>query len=336
MELMRISHKTFIGIYLFSVLLLIGSLGLFMEESGQIHQTKEELTAANKSKELLSERIKEVSDKVDLETTEFHEEKSLTVKKENEESKQEDMEIKAPVYMETLKREIEGKITALQTDGSQWSVYFHDLNSGGNFALYNNKMQAASLIKLFIMGCVYEDYETMTLKDTREQIDEWLKTMITVSDNEAANQLVYVLGGGNETEGREKVDQFAADHGYVDTHMGRLLLASNAEDDNYTSVLDCGKFLQDCYENRLSHSGEMQELLKQQTRRQKIPAGLPSDVVVGNKTGELQTVQNDAAIVYTEEHPYLLCIMSQELSNSDAAISQISELSQSVYASVIR
>lgn len=334
MESMHIFQKIHKAVYLFSLLLLLGSLGLLVYESGKMNHAKTELSITNKNMEMLSGKIEELAKKEHSITEGSSEENKLSKDIGNEEGIQEDMEVTAQEYTIPLENKIQEEIKIFQDDGSLWSVYYCDLKGGGDFALNSNKMQAASLIKLFIMGCVYEDYDLMIIKDTKEQIDEWLKTMITVSDNEAANQLVYVLGGGDEAKGREKVDKFAKDHGYEDTHMGRLLLASNAVDDNYTSVLDCGKFLQDCYESRLPHSDEIQELLKQQTRRQKIPAGIPQNVIVGNKTGELQDVQNDVAIVYIEDYPYLLCVMSQEVKNSDEAMSKIAGLSKSVYSFV--
>lgn len=330
MESTHISRKIHITIYLFSILLFLASLGLLGYEFNQIERIREELDVTDKNLEASGIKIEELGKKLAS---------MPSVKTEKVESAQEnpeDMipEHTMPEYITQLKGELQEKIENLQNDGSQWSVYFCDLKGGKDFTLNNNKMQAASLIKLFIMGCVYEDYEMMTLKDTKEQIDEWLKLMITISDNDAANQLVYVLGDGDEAKGRDKVNRFAEEHGYTATHMGRLLLASNDLDDNYTSVADCGKFLWNCYENKLSYSNDMQELLKQQSRRQKIPAGIPDDVIVGNKTGELQDVHNDVAIVYIEESPYLLCVMSQELKNSDEAINQIAELSGIVYSSV--
>ena len=42
----------------------------------------------------------------------------------------------------------------------------------------------------------------------------------------------------------------------------------------------------------------MYRLLKMQTRKNKIPAQMPSDVKVANKTGELDNVENDAGIIY--------------------------------------
>mgnify|MGYP000706601035 FL=1 len=89
-------------------------------------------------------------------------------------------------------------------------------------------MQAASLIKLYIMGAVYEDYDSLSSKYSKDQLDNALNSMITVSDNDAANTLVNYLGGGDNTAGMARVNKFCQDHGYTSTSMGRLLLADNS------------------------------------------------------------------------------------------------------------
>ena len=79
-------------------------------------------------------------------------------------------------------------------------------------------------------------------------LDDNLNSMITVSDNDAANTLVNYLGGGDDAAGMARVNKFCQDHGYTSTSMGRLLLADNSNGDNYTSVKDCGKFLKTIYQ----------------------------------------------------------------------------------------
>ena len=133
--------------------------------------------------------------------------------------------------------------------------------------------------------------------------------MITVSDNDAANSLVSCLGSGDSTAGMQKVNSFCQSHGYTNTSMGRLLLASNEFGDNYTSAYDCGKFLKEIYQicsgttqtPSLLHAEEMYSLLKQQQRTNKIPAALPEGVSIANKTGELSDVENDAGILYNAQ-----------------------------------
>ena len=64
---------------------------------------------------------------------------------------------------------------------------------------------------------------------------------------------------------------------------------------------------------------------------EKIPAGLPDGVTVANKTGELDRVENDAAVVLTENSPYILCVMSENLGDTASARQAIVSISSEVY-----
>ncbi|MBQ0066010.1 MAG: serine hydrolase, partial [Firmicutes bacterium] len=154
--------------------------------------------------------------------------------------------------------------------------------------------------------------------------------MITVSDNDAANALVKALGNGDASKGMAKVNAYCEKYEYDMTHMGRLLLAPNTKDDNYTSVNDCAHFLEKVYNHSIPGAEKIEQLLLQQKRISKIPAGIPKGIKVGNKTGELSNVENDAAIVYLQDNPYILCVMSEKLSSSDAARKAIVNLSKEI------
>lgn len=196
----------------------------------------------------------------------------------------------------------------------------------------SGSMQAASLIKLYVAGCVYENYGTVSAQDSYGgETESLLSVMITVSDNTACNTLVSRLGNGDVQAGMAKVNQYCANHGFSDTHMGRLMLQPNDVDDNYTSVYDCCKYLKMANAGQLEGSSLVLEYMRQQQRRGKIPAGIPSGVTVGNKTGELSDVENDAAIVYGSKGTYVLCVMSEELSDNYGAQRFITKTSSLVY-----
>lgn len=231
----------------------------------------------------------------------------------------------------------------LPTDNGTWSVYVCNLAKNTEGAINDQQMQAASLIKLYIMGAVYEDYDSLSSKYSRDQLDNALNSMITVSDNDAANTLVNYLGGGDDAAGMARVNKFCQDHGYTSTSMGRLLLADNSNGDNYTSAKDCGKFLKTIYQidkgtstdnnDTLAGAEYMYRLLKMQTRKNKIPAQMPSDVKVANKTGELDNVENDAGIIYDTAKgiDLVVCFMSQDLNDTSAAQNTIAQDSRAIY-----
>lgn len=229
----------------------------------------------------------------------------------------------------------------LHVSNGSWSVYICDLSGGSEATINDSPMQAASLIKLFIMGAVYENYDSLSQQYGSATLDSYLTPMITVSDNDAANSLVSCLGSGDSTAGMQKVNSFCQSHGYTNTSMGRLLLASNKFGDNYTSAYDCGKFLKEIYQicsgttqtPSLLHAEEMYSLLKQQQRTNKIPAALPEGVSVANKTGELSDVENDAGILYNAQggNDLVIVFLSQNLSSPGEAQNTIAQLSRSIY-----
>lgn len=233
--------------------------------------------------------------------------------------------------LETILKQVQSQLPA---ENGTWAVFISDLVNGTEGSLNDQKMQAASLIKLYIMGAVYENYDQITGQYGRDSVDSNLYSMITVSDNDAANTLTTYLGGGDSAAGMQAVNSFCQAHGYDQTHMGRMLLASNENDDNYTSVGDCGHLLQEIYKQDTSgytHAADMFNLLKVQTRCNKIPAQLPEGVKTANKTGELDNVENDAGIIYDSKNDVVIVFMSQNLSSAGSAQNTIATLSRTIY-----
>ena len=229
----------------------------------------------------------------------------------------------------------------LPTDNGTWSVYVCNLLKDSDGTINDTPMQAASLIKLYIMGAVYENYRTIAQSHNSEEIDSNISAMISVSDNDAANTLVNWLGNGNDAAGMTKVNNFCQEHGFTSTQMNRLLLASKENGDNYTSVKDCGTFLKQIYQvvngtlpsSTLANADAMYFQLKTQQRKNKIPAQLPDGVGTANKTGELDTVENDAAIIYDTAKgiDLVVCFMSQDLTDTGAAQSTIAADARAIY-----
>lgn len=215
----------------------------------------------------------------------------------------------------------------------RWSVYVKNLNDGQSCLIGNNYYYAASVIKVFTMGAVYEAINNGKLSESG-YINQLLNSMITYSSNESFNTLVRTIG-------KNATNDFCKKYGYTDTNQGQAIYpSSNGGDDinngttwNQTSVQNLGKILEDIYNGKCvskTYSGKMLDLLKQQTFRIKIPSGVPSGTVVANKTGETDEYQHDMAIVYSPKADYILCVMSN-ISNAGAAQANIRAISGIVY-----
>ena len=208
-----------------------------------------------------------------------------------------------------------------------WSVYAKDLTSNSDIASVNAdaKMQSASVIKLFIMATAYDEMAKGNMVPTEVSSD--IKLMITQSDNDATNRMIDRLGF-------DKINSYIKSNGYSNTVLSRKMLASTANGDNYTSSKDAAKILENIYNHKCvsyEASEQMMTYLKAQERTGKIPAGVPSGVQTANKTGELDTVENDAAIVFKDNTPYVLFVMSSGLSDTAKARQNIVDISKIVY-----
>ena len=142
-------------------------------------------------------------------------------------------------------------------------------------------------------------------------MDSLLARMITVSDNEAYNELVRLHSRKRSfREGCEKVSAYIREQGYDDTGIYHTLSPS---------------------ETKREASQQMLDLLLAQQIDTKIPAGLPEEAEAANKTGETDEAQHDVAIVFGAETDYILCVMSEDLSDTEEAQERIREISGCVY-----
>ena len=269
-------------------------------------------------------------DKVPVKKAEEQTEDASQSEQETDTKNTSETEAASSADMNRIENELAEDLAVRAGAGENWSAAVVNLNTEDSCTVNNQSMQAASLIKLFIMGAVYDSYDSLTAVYGEDQIQSLLSDMITVSDNTAANTLTNYLGDGDDAIGRGAVNEYCASNSYESTNMGRMLLAPTDNGDNLTSVSDCAEFLRKVYKGELPHAEEMLGFLKNQQRTHKIPAGLPEGVESANKTGELDTVENDAAIVFGDT-PYILCIMSENLSDVGAAQSNIAGISSDMY-----
>lgn len=225
-----------------------------------------------------------------------------------------------------LKKKIKKELSGQK---GKWSVYVKNLDTNEYLLINNRKMPSASLIKLYVMMTTYDEINRGNLKDnslTRKRI----KDMITISDNEATNSLVKSLTKeGTFKSGLKEIKKYCKKEGYSKTRF--LVEMGKSSLKNVTSARDCGFALEKMYTGQgvnKNSSKKMIKYLKAQTRRGKIPAGVPKGVTVANKTGETSFCENDAAIVYSEGADYIIVVMSQ---NGQNAVTEIKKISSITY-----
>ncbi|MBO0451982.1 serine hydrolase [Enterococcus sp. MJM16] len=180
---------------------------------------------------------------------------------------------------------------------------------------------SASVIKVFIMEYAF------TKADPNERIEEkplsdWIVPMIQQSDNEAANVLISHFGMAN-------LNEYFQTQGYHDTRVERLMLDNEARSqgrENYTSLNDCMSFLKKLYQQQAAYpQSAMLDIMKGQALRTKIPSKLPENVLVANKTGELDNAENDIGLVLSEENPFAIVVLSQNFKSVEGIRGAIGE-----------
>ena len=225
-----------------------------------------------------------------------------------------------------------------------WSVYVRDLSDNSPAASISVNVQpvkSASVMKLFIMAAAYDAMDNHSLARTDEVISR-ISGMIRASSNTDANLLLEILGRGSMREGIREVNNYIGRSGaseYTRLYNGfdNTDYLFDADHNNTVYPPDCADLLEKIYHRTFSSRkvcNEIENLMIEQETRYKIPKGVANvseGVTVGNKTGEMDGVENDVAIVYSPACDYILCVFSDGWTDKDTALNHIQSISEQVY-----
>lgn len=222
----------------------------------------------------------------------------------------------------------------LDSRSGDWGAFVKSMKTNEYLSVNEKQYSGASLIKLFTMAAVYSQIESgaLTLND---DIKSNLNLMICESSNSACNYLTKRLGGGNTITGFNAENSITETLGCANTTHGSELVTEGGGKVtfvgfNRTSPKDCCTILEGIYKGTLvseSASAGMLDLLLHQTRTWKIPASLPEGTVVANKTGETDTAEGDAAIVYSPACDYVICVIGNgSVGNGVSTIQTVSKM----------
>jgi beta-lactamase class A len=163
-----------------------------------------------------------------------------------------------------------------------------------------------------------------------------LHAMIEQSDNTASNALITMLGF-------ERIAATARGAGLKHTQLKRHFMDFAAivhHSNNLTTARDMGSLLYQI--ERGAHEGvptvasslscrRMVQIMLRQEDRDKIVRGLPKGVPVANKTGEIDGVRNDVAIVDPfGEAPYVLTVLTKDLADFSNGVIAIRRIARAV------
>ena len=182
-----------------------------------------------------------------------------------------------------------------------------------------------------------DDSETDLYRHIGEELSvlDLTRRMIILSSNLATNLLI-------EKVGAERVTQFMQSLGTNDLVIRRGLEDKKAYALGLNNSATARSLMQIMV--RLARrtvvsagvSDDMIAILQQQHFNEGIPARLPEGVRVAHKTGWIEKVYHDAAIVYPPRHtPYVVVILTSGLSEKDEAPALVAALSVAVYRQLI-
>jgi beta-lactamase class A len=178
-------------------------------------------------------------------------------------------------------------------------------------------LPAASLNKLFLLGAYLERAERRATHTAVLSTYRILEDMIARSSNDAANEILRRIGLGD-------VQRFLHSHGFAATKIhGPYVGSRSAPALGTTSANDAAKllamFLPD---NTKSPFGiELRQvalaLLLRQEDRDMIAAGVPPCIGIANKTGVVEGVRNDAALIAPFSDTPIIAVGLADFSASD-------------------
>jgi beta-lactamase class A len=159
-------------------------------------------------------------------------------------------------------------------------------------------------------------------------VDELLRLMIVESDNEAADIIILGIGA-------RKINTVALSLGLKITRVHGLFAEIQGSRRNglttpgeVATMLSVLASKHDSFLSDASRALSISLLLRQRDKRM-IPSGLPKATIVANKTGQMDGVRNDAAIICPgDASPAILVVLVKDLVVEELVVGNGEKLSQ--------
>lgn len=157
-----------------------------------------------------------------------------------------------------------------------------------------------------------------------------LATMVVaVSDNSAANILI-------DRVGMENVNSLLDSLGLSRTRLRRKMMdlkAAKEGRENISTPREMMALLEMLYRSKVLNKTLTEDFFKVLATKKDswIPRDLPEDLKIANKPGSLEGVRNDSGVVFLENRPYILCVMTTYLRREREGEEAISKISLDTY-----
>ena len=149
--------------------------------------------------------------------------------------------------------------------------------------------------------------------------------MLIVSDNPATSAVLDAVGM-DKVNAWLRTNQLNATHlevGFDDASLGQPLRA------NLTTAADCLRLLK--LIDQVSGFAFVKRMLANNLRNERIPKYLPDSAVIAHKTGTLNGLVHDIALIESPDAAYYLVILADRLDDEAAFASDLTHFSRQVY-----
>jgi beta-lactamase class A len=255
---------------------------------------------------------------------------------------------------EELRRQRDARFSAIASafDGvAGWSSL--DLTSGERAdALSDAAFPAASTIKLAILYELYRQVDAGRIRldetvplDRRHAVGgsgvlfelgtpvlsvrDYATLMIVLSDNTATNVVI-------DRVGMAEINATLDRHGFKSTKLRRRMMdldAARKGNENVTTPRELVRILEMLWKGEGLSRASRDEALAILTKTKATPLGrgVPAGVAVASKSGELDGVRADAAVVSAPGRPYILAVMTTFAGDDAEAETAIENVSRAAY-----
>ena len=170
----------------------------------------------------------------------------------------------------------------------------------------------------------------LTPRVTRLTNRDLATMMVAVSDNAATNVLI-------DRVGMENVTQLMAAQGLPHTQLRRKMMdlkAAGEGRENISTPREMMTLLERLYRSQVIGPPLLEDFWTMLATHKGswLPRGLPAELRIANKPGELEGVRNDSGLVFLRNRPYVICVMTTYLANERAGEEAISAISTAAYS----
>jgi beta-lactamase class A len=234
-------------------------------------------------------------------------------------------------------------------------IAIKDLRTGEQFQINEKEIfPTASSIKIFILAEVYRQaadgkfklsdvkplppsarvggsgvLSMLGEKTVSMSIRDYCVLMMNLSDNTATNFLIDLVGMKN-------VNEFAVKNGCTSTKLQRIMMdvqAAKEGRENISSPADFMMMLEKLFRGEIVSKQASDDILSimKLEKDGALKSGIPPGIVIANKGGDIEGIKCDAGIIYLDNAPYIICVMTKMLLNDSDGNKIITDISQAAY-----